>query len=93
MRGDDNVLPASPIRQHSAKRREHEHRNLAGESDRTEQECRACHAVDEPRLRDALHPRSNERDELAAEEKLEIAVPERAKHRGRLDNRPISITA
>ena len=56
--------------------------NLSRESDYAEQECRTRHAIDEPGLRDVLHPGADQRDELAAEEELEIAMAQGAEHRG-----------
>ena len=43
-----------------------------------EQGRRAGQAVDQPRLGDRLHPGADERDQLAAEEELVVAMPERA---------------
>ena len=54
--------------------REEEDRDLAGETDQPQQDGRAGQPVDQPRLRHGLHPGADQRDELAAEEELEVPV-------------------
>ena len=44
----------------------------------------SCHAVDEPRLGRGLHPGAGEREELSAEEELEVAVAQSAQGCGPL---------
>ena len=41
-----------------------------------EEQRRVRQAVDQPRLRHLLHPRPDQRDQLAAEEEPEVAVTE-----------------
>ena len=62
----------------SSERSEEEDGNLAGKADRTQQQSRFGHAVDEPCLGYALHPGAGQGDELSAEEELEIAVTQGA---------------
>ena len=85
LRGDHHVAAADAVGSHASERRENENRNLSGESDDPEKERRSGHAVDEPGLRHVLHPRADQGDELSAEEKLEIAMPQRAEHFGSLN--------
>jgi len=49
---------------------------LAGESDCAQQQGGTGESVYQPRLCNALHPRADQRDELSAEEKLEVTVPQ-----------------
>ena len=60
-----------------AEGRKQKNRKLSCESDESEQDGRAGQPIDEPRLRDRLHPGAGERDELAAEEEPVIPVPQR----------------
>ena len=78
LRRDENAAPVQPIGQDTAKRGEQEHRNLAREADEPEQQRRSRQAIDEPGLRDHLHPRADERDELPGDEEPVVAGPQRA---------------
>src|SRR5262249_33642563 len=55
---------------------------LPRERHQTEQRRRPRQPVDEPRLRDLLHPGAGERDQLTAEEQPVVAVAERAEEVG-----------
>jgi hypothetical protein len=57
LRGDDDGAAIGVIGGDPADGREKKDGDLAGESDGAEQERRAGQPVDEPRLRDRLHPR------------------------------------
>lgn len=52
--------------------------NLAGKANASQQQSRLRHAVDQPRLRDTLHPGAGQGDELSAEEELKVAVTQGA---------------
>src|SRR5208282_4515203 len=56
--------------------------NLAGKTDTSEQQGGFRHAVDEPGLGYGLHPGSDERDKLSAEEELKVAVAQGAQCSG-----------
>jgi len=62
----------------TAERSEEQRRDLSREADEAEEQRGVREPVDEPRLRDLLHPGPDQRDELAGEEEPEVAVPERA---------------
>src|SRR5271156_3123255 len=53
---------------------------MTRKSDSAKQERRSREAIDEPGLRDVLHPGADQRDHLAAEEKLKVAMAERTSH-------------
>jgi hypothetical protein len=59
-------------------RGEEEDRKLAGKADTAQQQWRVRQAVDQPGLGHGLHPCADERDQLSAEEQLEIAVAQGA---------------
>ena len=56
--------------------RHDEYGDLAGEAHRAQQEGRVGHAIDQPRLRDRLHPGADQRNQLAGKEQLEVAMAE-----------------
>ena len=58
--------------------RKQEDRNLAGKSHRAQLQSRTRQPVDEPRLRHGLHPGADQGNQLSAEKKLEVAMPQRA---------------
>ena len=78
LRGDHHAVAAVAVGHDAARRRQQEDRDLAGEADRAQQHRGAGEPVDQPGLRHVLHPRADQRDELAAEEELEVAVLKRA---------------
>ena len=53
------------------------YRDLTGKSHRPQQQRRTRQPIDQPRLRHALHPGADQRDQLAAEEELEVAMTQR----------------
>ena len=78
--GGDDDQPAIPaVRDDSAQRREQENRETPDERDRTEQESGMGQAVDQPGFADGLHPSADQRNHLAAEKVLKIAMSQRAK--------------
>jgi hypothetical protein len=54
---------------------EQEYGNLPREAHDAEKERRSRQAINEPSLRNVLHPGADERNHLPAEEKLEVAMP------------------
>ena len=80
--GNDDAVPIVAIGQGAAEGRQHEHRNLSGEAHCPQQHRGARKAVDQPGLRDGLHPGAGQRDELPAKEQAKIAMPQRAQHEG-----------
>ncbi len=81
LRPDDDVLAVGAIGDDSSDRRKQKHRNLAGKSYRAQQQSRAGQPVDKPRLGHGLHPRADQRNQLSAEKKLEVAMPQGASRR------------
>ena len=81
LRTDHNVLAVAAVGHDSAERRKQEHRNLAGKSHCPQLQPRAGQPVDQPRLGHGLHPGADQRNELSAEKKLEVAMPQRASGR------------
>ncbi len=75
---NDQAVAVDPIHDSTAEGCQQKNGNLAGETDRAQQQRRFRQAVDEPRLGHALHPRTGEGDELPAEEKLEVTVTQGA---------------
>ncbi len=82
LRGDDDAMSAVTVREHAPHRRQQKDRDLPRKAYQPEQQRRPREPVDEPRLRDRLHPGADHRDDLAAEEQPVVAVPQRAKHHG-----------
>ena len=72
LRADEDAPPIRAIRHDAAERRQQKDRNLARESDQAEKRRGAREPVDQPRLRDGLHPGADEGDELAREEETII---------------------
>ena len=66
---------------HAAERREDEDGNLSGETNESEHGRRAGQPVDQPGLGNGLHPGTDERNELAADEEAIVAPAERAQCR------------
>jgi hypothetical protein len=79
------VVPVTKI---AAESGQEENWDLAGESEKAEQNRRLGQPLDEPELRSRLHPRANERDKLAREEELKVAVLEGAEAIGHEQNVP-----
>jgi len=80
LRGDHDPLPVHSIRRDAADGREQKYRYLAGKAHRPQQQPRTGKPVHQPRLRHRLHPRADERDQLSAEEKLEVAMAQGPPH-------------
>ncbi len=81
---DDQALAIDAVGSDTSEGGDQKDRNLAGKPDRAEQQCGFRHAVDEPCLGHGLHPCTDERDELPAEEQLKIAVTQGAQSCGPL---------
>ena len=62
---------------HAAEQAEHQHRRESAHGHETERERIVGELEDEPALGDGLHPRADERDQLAEEEQPVVAVAER----------------
>jgi len=75
---DEHALPVHAVRDDAAERRQEEDRHLAGEPDEPEQRGGSGQPVDQPRLRDHLHPGADERDELPGEEEAVVSMREGA---------------
>src|SRR5205814_9453717 len=73
---------AKAVGERAREERQHEHRRELQRAHEPETERGVGQLEHQPRLRDRLHPRPDERDELAREEEAEIAMTERA-HGGR----------
>ena len=82
LRGNHGAMPAVTVREQSPQGSEEEHRNLPREPHQPQQQRRLGEPIDQPRLRNRLHPGANQRDDLAAEEQPVIAVPQGAEHHG-----------
>jgi hypothetical protein len=78
LRGQQNRVPPARVRDGPAKRREQEDGDLAGKPDESQEHGGPGEAVHQPGLCDGLHPRTGQRDQLAAEEQLVIAMAQRA---------------
>ena len=74
---DHDMAPVAAIGGDPAERRKQKDRDLAGEPHRSQQQRRTSQPVDEPRLRHGLHPGADQRDQLSAEEELEVAMTQR----------------
>ena len=72
--GDDHAPAAVTIGDDAGDGGEQKERNLPGESDAAQQHQRPGDAVDQPGLREVLHPGAAQRNELAREKELEVAV-------------------
>src|ERR1035438_8490052 len=81
LRADHDAPPATAVGYDSSQRRQEKDRNLARETHRAQQHRGAGKAVHQPRLGNVLHPGADEGNQLPAEEKLEISVPEGAQRR------------
>jgi hypothetical protein len=82
LRGHHAPVPAIPVADISTDRSQYQHRNLVGKAEYTEQRRGTRQPVHQPQLRSRLHPRSDQRNELACNEQLKIAMFECAKARG-----------
>jgi hypothetical protein len=76
--GQQNRVPPARVGDGPAKGRKQEDGDLAGKPDRSQEHGRPGEAVHQPGLRDGLHPRAGQRDQLTAEEELVIAMAQRA---------------
>ena len=69
------------VRNSSAKRRKEEYRKLRREPDHSQQHDRTGQSVDQPTLRNGLHPRAGQRNDLARKEELKVSVTKCAERR------------
>jgi hypothetical protein len=74
LRPDYAPVAVVPVAHIPAKRSQEENRDLAAETENAKQDRRVGHPVNEPELRGRLHPCPDQRDQLASEEELKIAV-------------------
>jgi len=75
---EEQCAARAAVGNHARPERERQHWRELRERQEPEHERRAREPVHEPALRHRLHPGADERDELAAEEEPEVAMPERA---------------
>ena len=75
LRHDQHPPPIGSIRDHPPERRQHKDRYLGCETGDTKQDGGVGETIDQPGLRDHLHPGTDERDELAADEQSIVARP------------------
>ena len=80
-RNDQSPL-GQPVGDRAPDHREHQDRRELERPDQSELERRAAQLEHEPGLGHGLHPRADQRDELAAPEHAEVAVVERAQRVG-----------
>ena len=79
---DQDAVAIVAVGDRSADGGQQEDRNLAGKPHKAQQDRRAGEAVDQPRLRHGLHPRADQRNELAAEEQPVVLMPKGPDHMG-----------
>ena len=75
-----------PVGHNAAQRSDQKHGELAGESDRAQQQRGPGQAIDQPCLGHPLHPGADQRNELSAEEKLEVAMAQGTQGCGQSDS-------
>ena len=75
---EDRLALRQDVGEHAAEQAEDHHREELRGSDHAQPERVVGELEDEPGLGDLLHPRPDQRDELAAEEQLVVAVAEGA---------------
>ena len=75
---DDHLAAGKAVGRDPAQRSQGEHGDLRAEPCGPEQKLGVGQAVDQPALRHVLHPGADQRDDLAADEQAEIAVPQGA---------------
>ena len=75
---EDRLALRQDVGEHAAEQSEDHHREELRGSDHAQPERIVGELEDEPGLGDLLHPRPDQRDELAAEEQLVVAVAEGA---------------
>ena len=71
-----DMLAIAAVGHNPAQRGKQKYRNLAGKSHRAQLQPRAGQTVHQPGLSHGLHPCADQGNELPAEEKLEVSVPE-----------------
>ena len=76
---DDHLAAGKTVGRDPAQRSQGEHGDLGAEPCGPEQKFRVGEAVHQPALRHVLHPGADQRDDLAADEEAEIAVPQGSK--------------
>src|SRR5581483_8085808 len=82
LRHDEQAMAVEAIDDDAGERSEEERRELAGEADDAEEERRSRQPIDQPARRGRRDPGADERNNLSAEEKLVVAIAQRAKHEG-----------
>jgi hypothetical protein len=80
LRHQEQVTPASPIGKNAPKKRKQEDRNLTEEGIQPEIEGRAGKLIDEPALRESLHPSTDARRAGAKPHDPKIGVGECSKN-------------
>src|ERR1700691_1603176 len=80
LRADDDAMAIPAVCRHAANGSEQEHGYLPRETYDAQKERRSRQAINQPGLRNVLHPGADKRDQLSAEEKLEVAMPQRSDH-------------
>ena len=77
LRGKDDAAAIVTVGNDSTDGREQKYRDLPRKPNRSQQQPRSGHPVNQPRLRHALHPRAGQRNQLSGKEELKIAVAQR----------------
>ena len=75
---DNDVLAVAAVGDDPADGGEQEYGNLAGKANRAQLKPGSGEAINKPRLRDGLHPGADQRNQLSAEEELEVAMAQGA---------------
>ena len=78
---NDHMLAIAAVGHNPAQRGKQKYRNLAGKSHRSQLQPRSGQTVHQPRLSHRLHPGADQRNELPAEEELEISMPKSTSRR------------
>ena len=86
LRDEQNAPPVEPVGDDARERRDQQHRRLSHKRHETQQERRIRQPVNQPRLRDRLHPKADQRNRLARKEEpvIPVAKDARAARRFRL---------
>src|SRR5260370_24218302 len=82
LRPNHAALPVVAVPDVSPNRREEKNRHLAGESEDSQQRRGTRQLIYQPKLRGGLHPRADERNELAPDEQLKVPMLQGAEARG-----------
>ena len=71
---DQQLALVHAFNEYACEGRHEEGEDLAGEADDAKQKCRTGEPVNEPTGGESRHPGADERDALAGEEELEVAM-------------------